>query len=141
MTTNVTATVINESAAKIIVQYLIQSDGQDGELSNFLILDPPNGFTPPLSGAQLRYPFLQCTILQVWHQASTFDMIISFNAEQPVPIVVLPKACDNYQDFRYFGGLKDRTTQDADGKVLLSTTGLDGALSSVGTLVIEFKKD
>jgi hypothetical protein len=141
MATNVVATVLNESQAKILVHYLITSDGVDGEITNLIILDPQTGFAPPLNGDQLKYPFLQCTILQIWEQGSWFDMVLSFNAAAPLPVWVCNRDGSNYYDFRYFGGLKDRSQQDADGKVLLTTNGLDGTALSIGTLVIEFKKD
>jgi len=136
MTTNVTKTILVEGSTKLVVSLLIESDGTSGELVNYSILDPTEDFTPNLSSNT------QLTVNQVWYDSARFDTVLSFNALNPLPVWVFSKdSGSGYQDFRYFGGLKDRAGTDHDGKVLITTTGMIGVASSVGTMVIEFKKN
>lgn len=136
MTTNVTPTIINEGPTKLIVQLLIESDGTSGELTDYSILDPTVDFTPNLSADT------QLTITQMWYNCVWFDVAIQFNALNPQTVWTISRdPGDSYMDFRYFGGLKDRSITDHDGKVLISTSGLADVSKSVGTIVIEFKKN
>ena len=135
MTTNVTPTIINEGPSKLVVHFLIESDGTDGEINNLSVLDPQTNFTPNLDVNT------QLTITQIWYSNIWFDVIVKFNAIQPTTSFALVRDASTYHDFRYFGGLKDRSGFDHDGKVLFSTNGLADNTYSVGTIVIEFKKD
>ncbi len=136
MTTNVTKTIINEGPSKLVVHLLIESDGTDGELTNYSILDPTEDFTPNLASDT------QLTVTQMWYNCIWFDVLVAFNALNPLTVWAISRdPGDSYMDFRYFGGLKDRATTEHDGKVLLSTSGLSDATKSVGTMVIEFKKN
>lgn len=135
MTITVTPTIISEGSTKLVVHFLIESDGLNGELTNFSVLDPQENFTPTMSVNT------QLSITQIWTSRVWFDVIIKFNAIQPTTSWVLARDSDSYYDFRYFGGLKDRSGFDHDGKVLFSTNGLAETTASVGTVVIEFKKN
>lgn len=136
MTTNVTKTILNEGPTKLVVHLLIESDGTDGELVNYSVLDPTEDFTPNLKSDT------QLTVTQTWYNNTWFDVLLRFNALNPVTVWAFSRdPGDSYMDFRYFGGLKDRSGTDHDGKVLISTSGLSDATSSVGTMVIEFKKN
>ena len=136
MTTNVTKTIVNEGPTKLIVHVLIESDGTDGEITNLNILDPDADFTPSMSKDT------QLTVMQVWYDKIWFDVLLRFNALNPLTVWAFSRDSGaGYLDFRYFGGLKDRSATDHDGKVLISTSGLTDATSSVGTMVIEFKKN
>ena len=136
MTTNVTPTIINEGSTKLIVQLLIESDGTSGELINYQILNPTEDFNPVLGTDT------QLTILQMWYDSVWFDILVRFNALNPQTAWAFSRdSGSRYMDFRYFGGLKDRSGTDHDGKVMISTSGLTDVTSSVGTMVIEFKKN
>src|ERR1035437_7893370 len=116
MTTKVTPTIINEGPSKLIVHLLIESDGTDGELTNYSVLDPQVDFTPNLTSDT------QLTIMQLWINNIWFDVLFRFNALNPLTAWSSSRdPGDNYVDFSYFGGLKDRSTTDHDGKVLIST--------------------
>lgn len=136
MTTNVTKTIINDGPQKLILQLLIESDGTDGELTNYVVLDPFVDSPFPLdAGSQL-------TLMQLWANAIWFDVLIRGNALNPVTLWCMSRdPGDNYVDFRYFAGLKDRSGVDNDGKILISTNGLTDATGSTGVIVLEFKKN
>ncbi len=134
MAHDVITKIVNEGSSKIVVQVTIVSDGS-GELNNYSILDPTSEFTPTMPlGTQL-------TLTQVWYGLAWFDVAIGFNAIVPTTAWVLARDAGTYYDFRYFGGLKDRSSVDPDGKVVLSTNGLSGNAGAIGTMVLEFKKN
>lgn len=136
MTTTVTKTIINEGPSKLLIHVLIESDGTDGELTNYSLLDPSAEFTPAFNKD------CQLTVTQVWYNNTWFDVLLRFNALNPLTVWAFSRdPGDSYMDFRYFGGLKDRSETDHDGKVLISTSGLADVTKSVGTMVIEFKKN
>lgn len=128
-------TVLNESVKKIVVHFYIEGEANDTEQVNVTLLDPYYDFTP--DSASFRP-----TITQIWGSLSWFDVLLKFEDSAPEggPQWVVARDASNYHDFRYFGGLKDRGNTDAGtGKVLMSTNGF--GVGSVGTMVIEFKKD
>lgn len=131
MANDVTTYILAEGPGKITVQVVIQGDGS-GDLSNFNILDPVTDFTPTMPlGTKL-------SIMQIWASTAWFDVLIAFNGVVPTPCWIHSRDASSYYDFRYVGGLKDMSSEDPDGKVLLSTSDLTAG--SVGTLIIEFKK-
>lgn len=129
----ITKKVINEGPSKLVVQVVLEGDGE-GDLLNYPLLDPTTDFNPNL------LPYTQVSIMQIWLSAVWFDVVLSFNALNPTKSWVLARDAAHYHDFRYFGGLKDRAGTDHDGKLLLSTNGFDTP-GSVGTFVIELKKN
>lgn len=136
MTTSVTPTIINEGPSKVIVQFVIQSDGTDGELTNQVVFNALTDLGQPMD------PTVQLSINQMWYNLTWFDLEIKFNALNPVTgWMVSRDPGDSYMDFRYFGGIKDRSTVDFDNKILFSTSGLADSTKSVGVIVIEFKKN
>lgn len=163
MTTNVTSTVLQEGSKKFIVQFNLTSDGTTGELINQVVFDPQNQPTlfdlsaqqPPVAGQvgnQVVYypqqtlqlpldPATQLSIRQIWYSCVWFDVAVSWNATQPTLAWVLNRDAYNYMDFRYFGGIKDKSTADHDQKLLFTTNGIDGIASSIGTIIIEFQRD
>lgn len=132
MANDVTASIINEGPSKLVVSITIVGDGS-GELVNFPVLDPTTDFNPTLPlGTQL-------SVTQLWASTAWFDVAIAFNGVVPTVGWVHSRDTSNYNDFRYFGGLKDRSNEDPDGKLLLSTSGLGAGM--IGTLVLELKKN
>jgi hypothetical protein len=129
-------TVLNESEKNIVVHFYIEGEQNDNELVNFVLLDPATDFAPPQQN-------LKPTILQIWRSLSWFDLLLKFEDSVPEGVAawVLTRDTHNYDDFRYFGGLKDRGSEldGGSGKLLASTNGF--IPGSVGTFVIAFKKD
>lgn len=129
----ITKKVIMEGSSKLVVQLVLEGDGE-GDLLNYPVLDPTVDFTPTLE----RYT--QVSVMQIWCSTVWFDVVLGFNALNPTKSWVLARDAGHYHDFRYFGGLQDRSGTDHDGKLLLSTSGFDTP-GSVGTFVIELKKN
>jgi hypothetical protein len=133
MANKITKRIISEGPSKLIVQVVMEGDGE-GELTNYSLLDPTSDFNPNLES------YTQVSLLQVWYSGVWFDVVIGFNALNPTKSWVLARDVSNYHDFRYFGGLKDTSGVEHDGKLLLSTSGFD-VPGSVGSLVIELRKN
>lgn len=128
-------TKLNESSKKIIVHFYFEGEAGDSEQVNLVILDPELDFDPSQKN-------MRPTITQIWSGLSWFDALLKFEDAAPEGAYawVVTRDTAKYDDFRYFGGLKDRAGLDGgNGRVLMSTSGFQAG--SVGTMVIEFKKD
>lgn len=133
MSNIVTKTKIVDGPKSAVVHIYLESDGQEGELDNYVLLDPVADF-----GLSTDH---QLTVTQVWYSLVWFDVLMKFSALSNYPSWMLPRVSDsNYLDFRYFGGLKDRATAEHTGQLLISTTGF-APQGSIGTLVVEVKKN
>jgi hypothetical protein len=134
-------TVISDGPSKAILSVYLESDGVDGELTNYVILDPYVDLiplTPP--GTPMPPGIYQMTVLQIWYSLSWFDALLTFDDINPFPSWELTRDGSNYADFRYFGGLKDRSGIDTTGKLFLTTNGF-APIGSIGTIIIEIKKN
>jgi hypothetical protein len=145
----INTTIISEGTQKAVIHWYFESNGIDGELTNYQIFDPATDFNVPwvpqldtsynqAAGSRLA-PF-QMTLLQSWSSASWFDFTISFDGTIVSPTLVIARDADFYMDFRYFGGLKDRTNPDPTGRLLVTTRDF-APLGSNGFLVLEIKKN
>ncbi len=135
MSNLVTKQFISEGLTKAVLYVNIESDGNEGEFSNYVLIDPAVDLTPLLTDTTTS----QLSILQVWWSFSWFDATLSFDDLVPYPNWTFTRDADGYKDFRYFGGLKDRSGIDHTSKLLLSTNGF-APLGSKGNMVIEFRK-
>jgi hypothetical protein len=133
MSNTIVKTLLNDGPKKAIVSLYLESDGVEGELKNYPVLDCVNDF---VGGTR----DMRMAILQVWYGFSWFDGILAFDDLNPMPSWQLPRDTGGYYDFRYFGGVQDRTSIDRTSKLYLSTNGF-AQLGSVGTIIIEVKKD
>jgi len=132
---NVVVKQVLSEGTKIILYVYLESDGVEGEFTNYVLLDPAVDFDPPImAGAR------QLTVLQAWSSLSWFDATLSFDDLVPYPNWTFVRDGDGYTDFRYFGGLKDRAGIDHTSKLLLSTNGF-APLGSKGNLIIELRKN
>ncbi len=138
MTTTVTRTIVNQGPGNFVIQLLIQSDVNDGELVNYPVFDPITDADPPIN--PWHPEAFRASLQQAWHSQCWFDLILSYNALEPTPVWVFSRDADYYKDFRFFGGILDRSGAQRDGDVLISTIGL-GGVTSIGTLVLAFKKN
>ena len=134
MANSVIKTKLVDGASKAVYFVYLEGDGS-GEFVNYELFDPQVDFTPSPDRVDN-----QVTLLQIWHSFAYFDAFLSFDALVPAPSCVLTRDTVNYTDFRYFGGLKDQTTTDHTGKLLLTTNGL-GEAGTKGTMIIEFRKN
>lgn len=130
----VTKTVILDSPKNAIVAVYMQSDGVEGELSSFVLVDPSTDFNDSPLG-------LRMSVLQVWHSFSWFDGLLTFADTQNYPAWQLTRDTINYSDFRYFGGIKDGSDMSGTGQLLLTTNGFSVQAGNVGTLIVEVRKN
>lgn len=128
----------------------LESDGNEGELVNYPIVDPAVDYPDDLGSRNPRP-----VVRQVWHSFAWFDGLLSFDDLVPAPSWMLQRDSASYSDFRYFGGIKerypeigddgndvdtkDKASSDRTGKVLLSTKDFAPA-GSTGTLLLEIWK-
>ena len=126
----ITKTLLSDGPSKAVLSVYMQSDGVEGELVNYLLLDPQ---------VDLAVPVNDLSILQIWYSFGWFDGLLAFDDVVPVPAWNLSRDGVGYCDFRYFGGFADRAGIDKTGKIFLTTSGF-AVPGSTGTLVIEVKK-
>lgn len=126
------------------MHFYLESDGLEGEMVDRILLDPYIDVNKaPSYRVELRGNKLwsgKLTITQIWWANVWFDVQLKYRALENVPIWTLPRDSMNYIDFRYFGGLKDRSEAESTGQLLVSTNGFAPAGSN-GTMVMEFRKD
>jgi len=123
-------TLLADGPSKTILSVYMQSDGVEGELVNYLLIDPQTDIAVPTKAF---------TILQVWYSFGWFDGLLTFDDVVPMPAWNLSRDGEGYFDFRYFGGLADRSGIDSTGKIFLTTSGFS-IPGSTGTLILELRK-
>ena len=133
MSNRVVKTLLLDSSKSALLHVYLESDGVEGELSNFVLLDPKSDF----ANSPLK---VQMAVTQVWYSFPWFDALLTFDDLVPYPSWQLTRDAIGYHDFRYFGGIQDRSSIDTTGKLLLSTNGFT-ALGNVGTMVVEVRKN
>ena len=123
-------TLLSDGPSKTVLSVYMQSDGVEGELVNYLLIDPQ---------IDIAVPAKAFTILQVWYSFGWFDGLLTFDDVVPMPAWNLSRDGEGYFDFRYFGGLADRSGIDSTGKIFLTTSGFS-IPGSTGTLILELRK-
>jgi hypothetical protein len=143
---NIIKTIINNGSKSIVFFVYMESDGNEGELVNYPIIDPAKDYVDENGNQLAGSKDIRPVVTQVWHSFSWFDALLSFDALTPAPSWFLARDASNYVDLRYFGGLKERFTipqdkfsSDRTGKLLITTSGF-APLGSMGTMVIELRK-
>lgn len=123
----------------VLVHVYFKSDGQSGDIVNQVILDPKTDLSPSL-GAGRRF-----VLVKVWYGLAGPDVKLSFDdGSSPLSdfnVWVIPGGTlSGHVNFAEFGGIIDSTPSiDANGKLLLSTTGLT-TTADQGTLIIKLAK-
>lgn len=150
MSNIVKKTVLQNGTKSIIAHYYFESDGVEGELINRVLIDMQNPTDEPrINFDTFPYdPNVRLTLSQAWWSFAWFDGVLGYTDPTMIaaPFWVLPRDSSNYMDFRYFGGIIDRTIsgigqQDQPWSgVSISTNGF-APLGSSGTLVLEFRKN
>ena|SRR6266567_6901288 len=135
--------VIVDGPSKATIKWAFESDGNEGELNNYVLLDPRTDFVVPIP-YQLdqdgnKKP-LQLSILQAWFSGAWFDIELLFNGTVPRRCFTIARDAQFYFDFRYFRGLKDDTVVDPTGELLITTRDF-APLGSSGFLVLEVLKN
>lgn len=144
MANQVIKTTLGNSNGKITLHVYLESDGNEGELTNYVLIDP-TVFYPELITAQDQRANRHI-LTQIWYSLSWFDALLSFDDLIPTPSWLLVRDGQGYNDFRYFGGISDRyidpdnkLSTDRLGRILITTKDF-APLGSIGTIVLEFKR-
>ena len=144
MANTIKKTILQNGSKSFIMHIYLESDGNEGELVNYPIVDPEEDY--PEYSDRLGHRQFRPTVRQIWHSFAWFDGLIKFDDLVPAPSWLLQRDSASYTDLRYFGGIKERyidpkekDSSDRTGKVLLSTTDF-APLGSQGTMVLEIWK-
>ena len=116
-----------------IVQVYLENDGYSGELKNEVLLDP-------VLDLGLNKKFTRFVVEEILFHFAGFDATLKFDTGlvDKFNIWVLPEGAANYVDLRPFGGFKDRSGPDGNGKLLLSTNGFTNN-NAKGSLLLKVR--
>ena len=141
MANTILKTILQNGTKSMIIQIYLESDGNEGELINYPIVDPDVDY-PEDKGSRNPRPVVR----QIWSSLAWFDVLLSFDNLIPAPSWLLQRDGPQYTDLRFFGGLKERYEEpdnkeasDRTGKVLITTTDF-APEGSRGTLILEIWK-
>ena len=141
MANTILKTVLQNGTKSMIIQIYLESDGNEGELVNYPIVDPDVDYPEDLGSRNPRP-----VVRQIWSSLAWFDVLLSFDNLVPAPSWLLQRDGPQYTDLRFFGGLKERYVEpqnkegsDRTGKVLITTTDF-APEGSRGTLILEIWK-
>lgn len=152
---------IMDGPSHVTLHVFLASDGQSGELTNFVILNPALDLNPIMPKQQ------DLIIKQVWYELGDFKVTFAFNSLVPYPVWTLTPGVDSMHDWRFFGGLSDYSSMpmfpdadtpayptsipqagepdpgtgglNSDGKLLISTSGFTD-LGRSGQFVLWLEK-
>lgn len=127
-----------DGPSHVTLHVYLASDGQSGDLLNYVLLDPATELVPSMPRRQ------DLIVKQVWFEFGGFTATLLFNATSPWPFWELTGSVGLQHDWRFFGGIRDRSDAagfglSSDGKLLLSTTGFTD-VSNKGALVLWMEK-
>src|SRR5258708_6026067 len=131
MSNRIVKTLLSDGPTKAIFSFYLESDGAEGELNNYTLIDPVQDFAVVPD---------KLTILQIWYGFSWFDALLTFDDVVAYPSWELTRDSHGYFDFRYFKGLADRSGIDRTGKLFITTNGFAPS-GSLGTLIVEIIKE
>ncbi len=116
----------------LVLAIYLKSDGVSGELTNHVIFDPATINRPPSYRMVLE---------KIVHNFAGFDANVSFNSGGANPNWkwVLSEGTNHPVDFGAFGGLRDDSGQDGNGKLQLTTTGFTSS-SDQGSILLHMIK-
>jgi len=118
----------------IVFHVFIQSDGVTGDLSDVVLIDPTTLVPPTDSSPSL-------TIEELWYDLSGFNAVLSFDdLVEGTPVWALSQGNHSHVELRTIGGLKDRSSQDGNGNLQITTYGLQ-SVGDAGVIVIKARKD
>lgn len=131
MTNKVVVEKLMDGPRDAILHVYLESDGVAGELERAVILDPHAAFDPEVE---------KVTITRIWSSLAVFDALLEFNALEPVAVWVVSPENGSEVCFKHCGGLKDRSTVESDGKLMITTNGFS-PVGSKGVLIIHVRKN
>jgi hypothetical protein len=115
-----------------IFHFAIDGTEQD-EMTDYVLIDPKDDITPAA---------YKLVVEDVLYNFAGFDAKIHFDSDVVEGIMtwVLPQGSDSYVDFRSFGGFKDRSGINGDGKLKLTTKGLGMDEGDMGSMIVRVRK-
>ena len=133
MSNKIVLTKMVEGSRNVIFHVYLESDGIEGELENAILIDPTKDLSPEVTDKR------QYKITQIWSSLVWFDALLTFDALDKFPSWLIARDSENYIDFRYFGGIKDKSDAEHSGEIRITTNGF-AEKGSRGTMIIELKK-
>lgn len=137
---------IQEGTRYATYHWYFESDGNEGELKDYVLLDPNVDFTVPVPPKVLNGKLqpIEMTLRKAWWSTSWFDFVIGWQSNDPDSkyYLTLPRDAHDQADYREFNGLKDYTDPSFNptGQLIVKTIGF-APLGSSGHLVLEMRKD
>jgi len=106
-------------------------DDEVSDLEDYVLIDPQVDISPIAK---------RLVVEDITYSWQGFDAKIRFTSDLVEGIMtwVLPQETGTYIDFRSFGGFKDRSGYNGDGKLLLTTYGLGADMR--GSMIIRVRK-
>jgi hypothetical protein len=145
MSNTVIRTVLNKGTKQTLLHFYLESDGVEGELKNYVLLDPT--VYDSLYTDKIIRPDMKLRVKQVWYSLGWFDALLSFDDLVPSPSWLLTRDGCGHADFRHFGGIaqryiepQDKKSSDRKGQLLLTTKDF-APFGSMGTIVLEIGTD
>jgi len=114
---------IMDGPSHVTLHCFLQGDGKSSDLVNYVLLDPGTELTPFMPQQQ------DLILKQLWYEVGGFNVTFSFGTQTGGwPFWTLTPGVDSHHDFRFFGGIRDRSDAvmglNSNGKLLISTVGL-----------------
>lgn len=114
---------IMDGPSHVTLHCYLQGDGASPDLVNYVLLDPMTELTPFMPQQQ------DLILKQVWYEVAGFNCTLGFGTlTGSWPFWVLTPGVDSQHDWRFFGGIRDRSDAvsglNSTGKLVISTTGL-----------------
>lgn len=127
----VAVTKIIDGPRNAVFHVFIEGNGS-GELTDHVLVDPTS-FSPAL----LAEPGL--TLEEITYDLDGFSAKIEFDyLTTDNPVWSMSKGPGGHACFEDFGGLKDRSWSDGNGKLKITTTGLDNG--DRGSIILVLRK-
>ena len=126
---SVVRTKLLDGPRHAIFHFAIENEVAD--LEDYVLIDPAVDITPTA---------YKLVVEDVLHAFVGFDAKIHFDSDVVEGIMtwVLPTGLNEYVDFRMMGGFKDRSGIDGNGKLMLTTSGLQPG--EMGSLILRVRK-
>jgi hypothetical protein len=118
----------------------MKSDPLDGELTNYVLLDPSVDLVPPMAKQQ------DLILKQIWYEVGGFAVTFAFETQSGSwPFWTLTPGASLHHDWRFFGGIRDHADAvlgyTATGRLLMSTQGFLQTEDSGGFVLWLEKRD
>lgn len=138
--------ILNEGTRWVWVHWYFESDGNEGELNDYVLLDPAVDFKVPVApqisdAGQLLPPEL--TVRRMWGATAWFDVIFGFQGQAANDYrFIFARDAEFDIDFTPFSGIKDKSPPEnlPTGALICKTRDFAPAGSS-GFIIMEIRKD